>query len=297
MIDKIRQHLERFDFDVRETKDARFMDQKVTPDVLSFIAECILNLPGNIATFTVKDIWDSEYFEKNTKAIFGKPSPIKNGNLQPEEVKLGSGKKVWWVCEKGHIWQARVADRKKHACPYCSGRFLCKENSLFYLKPDIAKDWHPTNNGSLTPKDVSLYSHKKAWWLCKKEKAIEHCKKATEIDKNSFTAYLNWGVNLDRTSASKRDVLKVYETAEKVGIEQRVDNVSLGKVKRFMDGCHEALKENDQALNKYKEAKEKLLEAKKLNISDIVKIADFWLNGLDEKISKLGQIKIAGKSK
>jgi len=87
MIDKIEQHLENFDFDVRETKDARFMDQKVTPDVLSFIAECILNLPGNMNTFTVKDIWDSAYFEKNTKAIFGKPSP-KNTSAKHEYDKF-----------------------------------------------------------------------------------------------------------------------------------------------------------------------------------------------------------------
>lgn len=75
IVDKIKLHLEKFDFDVRGSKNARFMDQKVTPDVLSFIAECILNLPSSLTTFTVKDIWDSAYFEKNTKAIFSKPSP------------------------------------------------------------------------------------------------------------------------------------------------------------------------------------------------------------------------------
>lgn len=130
-----------------------------------------------------------------------------------------------------------------------------------------------------------------------KDKAIEHCRKATEIDKNNFMAYLNWGVNLDHTSTPKKDVIKIYETAERVGVEQKVDNVSLGKVKRFMGDCYEALKENEQALNKYKEAKEKLLEAKKSNIPDVAKIADYWLNGLDEKINKLEQIKISGKSK
>lgn len=124
-----------------------------------------------------------------------------------------------------------------------------------------------------------------------KDKAIEHCKKVTEIDKNNFMAYLNWGVNLDHMSAPKQDVLKVYEIAERVGMEQKVDNVSLGKVKRFMGDCYEALKENEKALNKYKEAKEKLLEAKKSNILEVVKIADYWLNGLDENISKLEQIK------
>ena len=92
---------------------------------------------------------------------------VKNGSLRPEEVKLGSGKKVWWTCSKGHVWQTRIVDRKKYGCPYCSGRFLCREKSLHFLKPEIAKDWHPTNNGKLTPRDVSLYSHKKAWWVCK----------------------------------------------------------------------------------------------------------------------------------
>ncbi len=128
-----------------------------------------------------------------------------------------------------------------------------------------------------------------------KDKAIEHCRKVTEIDKNNFMAYLNWGVNLDHTPAAKQDVLKIYEIAERVGVEQKVDNVSLGKVKRFMGDCYEALKENEQALNKYKEAKEKLLEAKKSNIPDVVKIADYWLNGLDEMISKLEQIKASKK--
>ncbi|MEX0909781.1 MAG: hypothetical protein WDZ75_00625 [Candidatus Paceibacterota bacterium] len=50
------------------------MDQKVTPDVLAFIADCILNLPDS-PSFTVRNIWESDYFEKNTKAIFGKPAP------------------------------------------------------------------------------------------------------------------------------------------------------------------------------------------------------------------------------
>ena len=45
----------------------------------------------------------------------------------------------------------------------------------------------------------------------------------------------------------------------------------------------------------YKEAKEKLLEAKKSSIPDVVKIADYWLNGFDEKISKLEQIKASKK--
>lgn len=76
MNELIESHFEDKDFDIRKKRAgySRFMDQKVTPDVLSFIADCILNLP-NADDFTVKDIWELDYFIKNTQAIFGKPSP------------------------------------------------------------------------------------------------------------------------------------------------------------------------------------------------------------------------------
>ncbi len=74
MIAKIQEHLESINFDVRLTKDARFMDQKVTPDVLCIIADCVLNFDAdrNIE-FTKDDIWNDNYFNTNVKAIFNKP--------------------------------------------------------------------------------------------------------------------------------------------------------------------------------------------------------------------------------
>lgn len=46
----------------------------------------------------------------------------KNGDLLPENVIKGSGKKVWWKCEYGHEWQTAVYSRtgtKKTKCPIC----------------------------------------------------------------------------------------------------------------------------------------------------------------------------------
>ena len=44
----------------------------------------------------------------------------KNGDLKPEDVTPRSGKKVWWVCEKGHEWDATVCDRTDGTgCPEC----------------------------------------------------------------------------------------------------------------------------------------------------------------------------------
>ena len=48
-----------------------------------------------------------------------------NGGLKPEDVTLGSNKKVWWRCGDGHVWQAAVYSRtrrKGSGCPVCAGR-------------------------------------------------------------------------------------------------------------------------------------------------------------------------------
>lgn len=97
--------------------------------------------------------------------------PVKNGKTTPDNVTTGSGKKVWWVCEKGHEWDATITSRATNGngCPFCSGQRACSENSLNTLNPNLAKEWHPSRNGSLTPNDVTTGSGKKVWWLCKKE--------------------------------------------------------------------------------------------------------------------------------
>ena len=47
----------------------------------------------------------------------------KNDNLTPDEVTAGSDKKVWWICSKGHEWEAVCGTRtekRKNGCPICS---------------------------------------------------------------------------------------------------------------------------------------------------------------------------------
>jgi len=69
----IQKYLNNFDLDIRKSGDARFMDQKCTPDVVCFIADCIMNLVNSDQEFAVNDIWNSQYFIKNTRVIFNKP--------------------------------------------------------------------------------------------------------------------------------------------------------------------------------------------------------------------------------
>lgn len=86
MIQTITTFLNQIDLDVRVSGDARFMDQKCTPDVLCFIADCLVNLNPK-GEFTVQDVWDMKYFVKNASAIFGKPSP-KNETAHSEYDKF-----------------------------------------------------------------------------------------------------------------------------------------------------------------------------------------------------------------
>ena len=88
MNSKIIDHLNKHNYDIRISRNARFMDQKVTPDVLCIIADCILQFVGdNDRTFTTRDIWESPYAEENVKDIFNKPDVL-NSNARSEYDKF-----------------------------------------------------------------------------------------------------------------------------------------------------------------------------------------------------------------
>lgn len=46
-----------------------------------------------------------------------------NGDLTPDKVTFGSGAKVWWKCDNGHLHQARVVEKTTQGkgCGYCPG--------------------------------------------------------------------------------------------------------------------------------------------------------------------------------
>ncbi len=71
--DYINRHFSKYDFDIRKSKYARFSDQKCTPDMVTFIADCVENMAATKPIFTINDIWNSQYFIRNTRAFFSKP--------------------------------------------------------------------------------------------------------------------------------------------------------------------------------------------------------------------------------
>lgn len=75
MKNEIEKHLSKLNLDVRISRNSRFMDQKVTPDVLCIVSECILEFisaNGDVA-FTKNDIWHADYSNDLIKEVFNKP--------------------------------------------------------------------------------------------------------------------------------------------------------------------------------------------------------------------------------
>ncbi len=93
-----------------------------------------------------------------------------NKDITPSTVISGSNKKVWWKCKRcGYEWQATINNRAKlgRGCPCCANKIVVTGiNDLATTHPEIAKEWHPTKNGNLTPQDVVHGTGKKVWWLC-----------------------------------------------------------------------------------------------------------------------------------
>ena len=102
----------------------------------------------------------------------------KNANLRPDQISPFSHKRAWWVCSKcGNEWSAEIKSRNSgNGCPKCGllklsiaqrENNLKEKGSLLQNNPELAKEWHPTKNGKLTPNDVLAGSNIKAWWLGK----------------------------------------------------------------------------------------------------------------------------------
>ena len=116
-----------------------------------------------------KRVADSNRLSTNHPHLVSEWHPNRNRNLTPDAITEASGRKAWWVCEHGHEWKATIASRTrmKSGCPYCAGKRVTDANRLSTLFPDVAREWHPTKNGKLTPADASYGSNKPRWWICK----------------------------------------------------------------------------------------------------------------------------------
>ena len=87
----------------------------------------------------------------------------KNSALKPNDVRANSYSKYWWICEKGHSWQAQIIRRKHNKeCPVCKKI----SNSFMAKRPNLLIEWDYKKNKEVSPEFISEYSGKNVWWKC-----------------------------------------------------------------------------------------------------------------------------------
>lgn len=99
-----------------------------------------------------------------------------NQGQDPTIITSGSHKRILWHCHKcGREWYASVSNRTNGTGCVCDAKerkaenlrknLVIRDGSLSQTRPEIARQWHPTLNGHLTPDDVTEKSLFKAWWI------------------------------------------------------------------------------------------------------------------------------------
>ncbi|WP_124733572.1 restriction endonuclease [Helicobacter pylori] len=102
------------DYDIKKTQNARWIDQKCTPDVLSIVADCILEFTQyNIKkSFSVKDIWNNPYTNENVKMIFSKPDL--NSNFSKHEYDKFFSQPIKLLAYSGILFETKTGNRNTH---------------------------------------------------------------------------------------------------------------------------------------------------------------------------------------
>ena len=121
--------------------------------------------------------------------------PTKNGTLDPTDVTAGSSKKVWWICRKGHEWQASIDSRtlSRAGCPICNQELKTsfpEQAILFYCRMLTSAESRNTDYG----KEIDIY-------LPKYRIGIEHNgryyhKDKQEHDKKKIAFFAQKGIRI-----------------------------------------------------------------------------------------------------
>ena len=95
----------------------------------------------------------------------------KNYPLTPKDVFGGSSDSAFWLCDKGHSWEAIICSRtrdQENGCPYCGNKkILAGFNDLATVRPELISEWDHGKN-KIRPDEVFPKSNDKVFWKCSK---------------------------------------------------------------------------------------------------------------------------------
>ncbi|MFK0401997.1 zinc-ribbon domain-containing protein [Microbacterium sp. NPDC090225] len=93
--------------------------------------------------------------------------PSLNGDIGPDDIGAGSGKRTYWLCERGHVSHRVVRSVVgRPTCEECVDRVDDPAESMSVTHPHLAAEFHPTRNGSITPEKILAGTRLKLWWRC-----------------------------------------------------------------------------------------------------------------------------------
>ncbi|MDT3844071.1 MAG: zinc-ribbon domain-containing protein [Bacillota bacterium] len=89
---------------------------------------------------------------------------------KPSDYLAGSGKKVWWQCEKGHVFIKPISTMVLNAsCPVCGNREIVNGiNDVATIRPELMKEWDYQKNTDVSPFNKGISSRDNVWWICPK---------------------------------------------------------------------------------------------------------------------------------
>lgn len=93
-----------------------------------------------------------------------------NYPLTASTVKASETRKLWWLCDAGHEFQQRLANRvnQGQGCPFCKNKLVTiGETDLGTTNPELVEEWDFEANGELRPIDVVAGTLKYIYWICK----------------------------------------------------------------------------------------------------------------------------------
>lgn len=201
IIDFCNQH----NYDIRESHNARWIDQKLTLDVLSFIADCILQFVGEDTEkeFKVKDIWMYKPVGDSVRLIFKKPdvndpkAAREYDKFFGQPLKLLGYAKVLQEEKRGGCNIYKIANID--VLEYIAVR---EKNALFFLKIYIEK----------VLSDSNMISYFDDFFTCQNKDAYENVKTAMQNFTISNTK-INGKTECNRIFTKVINVLAYYKNA------------------------------------------------------------------------------------
>ena len=232
-------------YNIRETGNARWIDQKCALDAVCFVADCIVDYieKGGKQPFQSTSIWRSDYAIKNVQHIFGKPDPTLRTTLdeynkffrQPMKMLAAAGV----LKEEGTINNAiqfRVADIEM--LEYIA---LRERNSFEFICLYIEKTLK--DSGLWMMFDAFFDNQTKETLLNLKNRFAEFCIKYTPINTNTeanriFIKVLNpLACKLHKKGVEKGGLSKSMITYDKIMYNQaNWRDIAIGKDKNIARG-------------------------------------------------------------